>query len=96
MCGRYGRITRAREFSRILGLDERRPSVNASYNNPPGLFALCAGPGRFDLDQIAMQTMYWGFIPSWEDKPGKAPINARAETALTALFGVKRSTSAAV
>lgn len=86
MCGCYGRISSTRVFSRLLGLDDRDPSLTHRYNQPPGVFTLCAAPGRFDLSQVEMQSMHWGFIPSWAKRPGKAPINARSETAGTTTF----------
>ena len=81
MCGRYGRVSRTERFASLIGLEGDSPHINASRNLPPGLFNLAAATDPHEPSAIAMQTLYWGFIPSWAQKPALAQINARVETA---------------
>lgn len=81
MCGRFGRTTHTEIFAERIGLADKHPSLAARYNITPGLWLLAAADDPLDRSRLAMQTVYWGFAPSWADKPSLAQINARSETA---------------
>ncbi|MAA75720.1 MAG: DUF159 family protein [Salinisphaeraceae bacterium] len=83
MCGRFSRYTDTRTFSHLLGLDTPNPALHQKYNQPPGLYCLAAASDPHNPESISMQTLFWGFTPSWATQPAQAMINARSETAGT-------------
>lgn len=87
MCGRYGHA--ASEFAVMKRLELPQasarsgapPAMSARYNQPPGEFCPVVLPALEERSRIEFASAFWGFLPSWADKPAQAKINARAETA---------------
>lgn len=87
MCGRYGHAASEFDVMRRLDLPDGSihsgapPVSNERYNQPPGEFCPVVIPVLEDRSRIECASAFWGFAPSWADKPSLAKINARAETA---------------
>jgi len=58
-----------------------QPAAGARYNQPPGEFSPVAIATLEDRATFELSGLFWGFVPSWANKPSLAQINARAETA---------------
>lgn len=86
MCGRFGRISQTGNFARQLGLTDEHPRLIMDYNIAPAQWLVAAADDPLERSRVTMQTLYWGFTPSWADKPARAQINARSETAATKPF----------
>jgi len=81
MCGRYGRITSAAQFAKLLGASAPEDATDSpGYNLPPGGTRLCA-LRHPKSGELKMGSAWWGLIPSGARDHTFAPINARSETA---------------
>ena len=77
MCGRYTLTRSAGELVETFDVPDLAFDYQPCYNIAPGRAVPVLAE---DKKGRRIGPLIWGFIPSWSKQPGKAFINARAET----------------
>lgn len=92
VCGRFARYQSLSTWHESLGLAlvDRLTGTDRDdtprYNIAPSQWVAAIAGTPEDRSRLTMQALYWGFMPSWAEKPKHARINARSETAATKPF----------
>ncbi len=83
MCGRFALYSSPEDLNKYFVLANTIP-YKASYNIAPTTNVVTLTSSD-EENKLNLQTMHWGFIPSWSkrDKKFPEPINARIETVAT-------------
>lgn len=82
MCGRYSQSQPLTRYAHALD-----PEWNPEKDGRPSTWNLAPGQNSWALisggEEILAAVLKWGLLPSWADKDGAKPINAKVETADT-------------